>query len=279
MFKKVLAIALVLATLFAVIGGVSAVTWGVPDGNGHPHVVTLLFQRPAGYFICSGTLLSAHVVLTAGHCTEEGGQVNLATWVRNDADIDAAFAAERPNYATLQDWINATWISAQAIPHPDFADFAGFPNTRDVGVALLSSPINLSLYGALPTLGQFDYLDTRRGNPDNRRFTVVGYGTQAIVPIPAGQSDWVRYVGTTILTNTRNVYTDGYNFQFSNNPGQGGGTCFGDSGGPSFFGDTNIIAAITSYGITPHCTGTDYSYRADIAETLDFVSPYVGWTP
>ena len=280
MKKRIFIVTIALTLLFTVGGIVSAVTWGVPDNGGHPQVVTLLFQRPDGYYSCSGTLLTPTVVLTAGHCTEENGQTNIATYVRNDADIDAAYAAERPTYPSLQAWLDATWISAQAVPHPQYADFAGFPNTHDVGLALLSQPISVPTYGQLPTLGQFDFLDTRKGSAANgdRRFTIVGYGIQAIIPAPFAQSDWVRYVGQTTLTNTRNQYTDGYNFQFSNNPGRGngsGGTCFGDSGGPAFWGDTNVVAAITSYGVTPNCTGTDYSYRTDIAETLDFVTPYL----
>jgi secreted trypsin-like serine protease len=85
-------------------------------------------------------------------------------------------------------------------------------------------------------------------------------------------------VGEVTLTNTRNQYTDGYNFQFSNSPGQGngsGGTCFGDSGGPAFWGSTNVIAAVTSYGITKYCTGNSFSYRVDIADSLDFILPYL----
>jgi len=39
--------------------------------------------------------------------------------------------------------------------------------------------------------------------------------------------------------------------------------------------DTNIVAAINSFGIAPHCVGNDYMWRADIAATVDFVTPYV----
>src|SRR5215210_7925511 len=47
-----------------------AITDGRLDGNDHPAVVLILMEiggKPA--YRCSGTLLSATVVLTAGHCT------------------------------------------------------------------------------------------------------------------------------------------------------------------------------------------------------------------
>ena len=60
------------AVLTVVYSPAKAVTNGKPDGNGHPAVVLLLMEvggEPA--FRCSGTLLSATVLLTAGHCTDD----------------------------------------------------------------------------------------------------------------------------------------------------------------------------------------------------------------
>ena len=45
----------------------AAITFGVPDGNGHPFVGTLLFERADGFYSCSGTMMSPTVMLTAGH--------------------------------------------------------------------------------------------------------------------------------------------------------------------------------------------------------------------
>lgn len=270
--RLTLALAVVLALAIAI--PAAAITWGQPDGDDHPMVGTLLFKQTDGYYSCSATLLTPTVMITAGHCTETGGVTNLRTWVSFDEEIQIATIG---SYPSIDAYFDAggdnDWIAAQAVPHPDYADFAGFPNTRDVGAVILSEPVYMDEYGALPALGQFDYLDTAKGKAADRRFTIVGYGTQALVPPVFAQDDWARYQGETTLTNTRSGYTRGFNFQFTNSPGKGngsGGTCFGDSGGPAFFADTNTVAAITSYGITPYCTGNDFSYRADIAETLDF---------
>ena len=281
--KKPLAFA---ATALLVLLGASqpqAITWGQPDGNEHPEVVAILFQRADGFYSCSGTLLSPTVVLTAGHCTEDAeGNPNLATYVRNDPVID--FASERPNYPSLQAWLDDLWVSGTAIAHPDYSNYSQFPNTFDVGVVILDEPIQLAEYGELPTLGQFDRIRTAKGRPSGRQAVVVGYGLQGRIPAFA-QDDWTRYQATSTIINTgQSAKAGAQNFVYTNNPGRGtgpGGTCSGDSGGPAFWIDpetgqeTNIIIGINSYSVTPLCNGNDYQFRTDIPATLDFVLPYL----
>ena len=61
----------------------------------------------------------------------------------------------------------------------------------------------------------------------------------------------------------------------SMNPATGdGGTCYGDSGGPIFYDNTNMVVALVSWGITP-CIGVDYQFRTDTALALDFVRLYL----
>jgi hypothetical protein len=238
----------------------------------------MIFQAPSdgGWYSCSGTLLDADTLLTAGHCTYGIGNNVWVTFKETDvlAGIDWS------NDETIKNSLETSpiYVRGTAHPHPEYFHFVGFPNTHDVGVVELDVAHPMMEYGELPELGQFDYLDTAKGAARDRRFVVVGYGYQALVPPPYIRADDSRFKGQTTLTNTRSAYTRGYNFQFTNSPGKGngsGGVCFGDSGGPALWQDTNIVAAITSFGITPYCTGLDFSYRADIAETLGFVSLYV----
>jgi hypothetical protein len=256
---------------------VRQVTFGQPDGDGHPHVVALLYQPAgsSGFFSCSGTLLSPTLVLTAGHCTASGGQPNAATWVRNDPVIDPA--SEIPAYGgDVAAWLADLWTTGTAIPHPSYDDFAGFPNTFDVGVVTLDAPMQVATYGALPDPGLLDGLVARPG-PRQRRFTVVGYGMQGLIPAFL-KDDWERYAGDTTLINLNSDLTgDSHSAGFTSNPGLGngsGGSCFGDSGGPLFWQDTNVIGAVVSFGITP-CIGVDYQFRMDTATALDFVGGYL----
>lgn len=275
--------------LTAVTTQAAAITWGAPDDDGHPNVVALLFvQNGVGFFSCSGTLLTPYVVLTAGHCTEGAGEVNSVTYVRNAPDIDAAFAAERPGYPSTTAWLNATWVRGQAVPHPQYNDFADFPNTFDIGVILLEQPITVAQYGMLPTLRQFDFLRKARGSIGSRQARIVGYGLQGRIPPFAGD-DFVRYAATSAVTGLAAGDTIGVqNFKFTNNPGKGsgsGGTCSGDSGGPAFWIDpltgaeTSIVMAVNSYGIAPQCNGNDYQFRTDIEAAQDFVIPYLNFVP
>lgn len=255
-----LAVLFALALLLAPAVHSLAITWGEPDGDGYPYVGLVVFDDAAGpAWRCSGTLIAPTVFLTAGHCTD--GAVTARVWFESEiTDSNYPFGG-------------GTSVAGTPVTHPDFS--TGFPNTRDVGVVILSTPVNDKGFGQLPTLHILDDLATRRGQQDTS-FTPVGYGLQSVVPDL--QADRVRYYATSNLVNLRSALTDGYNLHTSNNAGKGngrGGTCFGDSGGPVFLNNTNIIAAVTSFGLNPNCVGADFAYRVDIEDARAFLDDYV----
>src|SRR5205823_9709179 len=76
--KKVLA--LCAAAALALCAAASAITNGVPDGNGHPEVGALLAQQAFSdgtWEECTGTLIAPHVFLTAEHCDEGVQRVHV----------------------------------------------------------------------------------------------------------------------------------------------------------------------------------------------------------
>jgi secreted trypsin-like serine protease len=83
-----------------------------------------------------------------------------------------------------------------------------------------------------------------------------------------------RLMASSSLVNLGSAYTDGYNLQTQGNGNNRGGTCSGDSGGPVFLGgaSSNTIVAVTSFGLNQLCRGTDYGYRIDRQEVLDWIN-------
>ena len=52
-----------------------------------------------------------------------------------------------------------------------------------------------------------------------------------------------------------------------------GGTCYGDSGGPNFIGQGNVIVGMTVKGDSA-CRSTNDIYRMDIPSTRNFLSQF-----
>jgi V8-like Glu-specific endopeptidase len=264
---RILALTLAATLLLALVLPVGAVNFGQPDGNAHPHVGLLVFDVDgAPSHRCSGTLLSPTVMLTAGHCTfgTSGGRV----WF--EPDVESGIPANGYPFGG-----GSSIAFSEIHTHPQYVDGAFF--LFDVGVVILDAPVNGVPYGTLPTIGLLDDLATRRGLQD-QSFTVVGYGLQSVVPTL--QQDRVRYQGTVKLISVNGTagIPRGTSASFTNNPGQGngqGGTCFGDSGGPIFQGTSNVIAAVTSYGLNANCAGTGGGYRMDTADDQAFVNRFL----
>jgi secreted trypsin-like serine protease len=159
------------------------------------------------------------------------------------------------------------------VPHPAWNGSLTIPNTHDMGVVQLTQAPNKGLSKIAP-LGYLDGLATQRGQ-QNVNFTVVGYGVQFERPnleIAIKQ----RFVGTNQLQNLRSHIAGGYNLMMTDSNGGGtggGGTCFGDSGGPIFHTDAagNVWdVAVISFG-TKYCNGTSGAFRLDNTQARTFL--------
>ena len=257
MKKVTIALLLTLTLVFSTIGAASAITDGELDGNGHPYVGLMVAQDEDGnpLWRCSGTLLSPTLFLTAGHCTESPA-AHVEIWF--DADVESGIPEN--GYPFTGD------VGGTPYTHPDYDPNAFF--LHDLGVVVLDEAVIMDEYGVLPELNQLDRLKTRRGK-QNVTFTAVGYGLQEINPVHV-EAEKVRMVSHPHLIQINGGIVGNFSLLLSNNHSTGG-TCFGDSGGPNFIGDTNVIAGVTSFGLNGNCAGTGGVYRVDTADDLNWL--------
>ena len=272
--RKLLALAAALAVALAIgIVPAGAVTDGELDGNGHPGVVLLLMEvNNAPAFRCSATLLSATVVLTAGHCTNNfpgapftGMRVFTESDVQGGIGITNNYPFAGPNAVEAVSWA----------AHPLYETGPFF--LHDVGVVILQAPgvtgLPASAYGVLPGLNSLDALKPNRSTT----FDSVGYGLQKSFPTAAAWKNVgnrTRMIAHPHLVQINTGLVGDFSLLLSNNANTGG-TCFGDSGGPNFLAGTSVVAGVTSFGLNRPCGGTGGVFRMDRQNVLDFVNSYL----
>jgi V8-like Glu-specific endopeptidase len=239
-------VASVLATL-VLAAPAGAITFGSPDGNGHPNVGGLVADQAYSdgtWLYCSGTLISPTVFLTAAHCAE-GARVRVS--------FSSAYQDGDKTYT-------GTW-------HADPAYNQSQSDPHDVAVVVLDKAVKGIAPAQLPKAGSLSNL------AGDQQFTSVGYGAYAVTNQPGGHEylyDDVRGVATGTLNSINAAW-----LRISMNPSHDdGGTCYGDSGGPNFLGTSDVIAATTITGDSV-CRSTNVDYRLDTPSARNFLAPYV----
>lgn len=259
----------------------SAITGNWVEDNEHPFVGLIVFYDETGEFAgrCSGALINPTKFITAGHCTTLEGAASARVYFQQDAgaNYDPVLGSD-PISGYPYECAGSTLgtVCATSSDLRDFDYVGSIPDTHDLGIAILDQPITLPEYGELPSAGRLDRLATARGT-DKVVFTLSGYGltykTQAQSGLPF-ISYRERLMAKSTLVNLSSAINDGFNLQTQGSGDSRGGACNGDSGGPVFLGGaaSNLIVSVTSFGLNPLCRGTDFSYRIDRAEVLDWIN-------
>lgn len=265
----------------------AGITGGTIDsGDTYSNVGMIVFYSgDDGYrYRCSATLMTPTVLLTAAHCTDNtlGKTIVIFNWHIADAapsgipraTDDTGDGHSSTGYTT---GFPGYYIGS-ADTHPNYSHFTDMRNWNDVGVVVLDAPINDITPAQLAPRNYLNQFAQPALN--SSLFRLVGYGTEVRKPETGPQKPtpesfplvrrFTDEVGQKLTPQI--LQTNGNDKDVRG----GGGTCFGDSGGPSF--KDSYVTTVTSYGYTGNCRYIGGLQRVDIKVVQDWLATF-GVTP
>jgi len=248
----------------------SAITYGFVDStNIFRNTGAFIVKSPTTgeiFPICSGTMITANVFLTASHCTvfytQELAPEGYVAYVSLDQSIP--FGALTTNKTQLLS-------VAHVVSNPNYNQSQS--DSGDIAVLILQRDVNGVTPATLPACGLLDQLVAQNGLK-TAVFTNAGYGVQNRVVsggVPFFQD--LNPIPRMYSFSSFNSLNGGY-LRLSQNPSTGnGGTCFGDSGGPNFLtvNGRQLIVSITITGDSV-CRSTNVDYRLDTLSAQGFLA-------
>lgn len=264
--RRLVVLTAVLAMMLVTVVSAHAITFGEPDGNTHRNVGALIAEwdpeSPGLELLCSGSLISSRVFLTAAHCTafleSEGIEDVFVSFAQDNDPVDPA-----------------TLHAGTMFTHPEFPGPASDP--KDIAVVVLDAPVAGIKPAKLPTAGLFDQMK-KAGTLKGQKFTAVGYGVHE--PEIGGGPPTFPFDGERWRAVSEfNALNQSWLRLSQNDATNDGGTCFGDSGGPNFLGTGSqtvpgVVASITITG-DAMCLATNDTYRMDTASARNFLGQFV----
>ena len=257
MRRILLALAAVTLLATGIAGPAAAISYGQLDSaNQYASTGALIEQYDSGkYVVCSGTLVSPTVFLTAAHCVDEG----QAAWVSFDLHITEPVTA------------GTDTIYAGTAHHPSgsYCKGCGQSDPLDVAVVVLDEAVQGITPSPLPTLRLLDQMTNQQLK--SAAFVAAGYGTVRDVKQKAGQSLYWDPARRFAWQTVNSLEPAWLNLSMNVSTGDGG-TCYGDSGGPHFL--NGVVVAVTVTGDV-NCKATDKDYRVDTPQARAFLANYL----
>src|SRR5215216_2265727 len=247
----------------------SAITYGFVDSSNTFRNTGAFIVKSAEtgqiFPICSGTLITSNVFLTASHCTSFFTQdlvpEGYVAYVSLDQSIPfGALTTSKTQLLSV----------AHVVTNPNYNQSQS--DSGDIAVLILDRNARVTP-ATLPTCGLLDQL-LAQNVLKTATFTNVGYGVQNRVVgggVPFFQD--LNPIPRMYSFSSFNSLNGGY-LRLSQNPSTGsGGTCFGDSGGPNFLtvNGQQLIVSITITGDSV-CRSTNVAYRLDTVSAQGFLA-------
>ncbi len=240
---------------------VAAITGGDPDDGAHKNVGILYVADYEGFLFCSASLLAPGEVLTAAHCPMVLEAMGIGP-EQVVVSFDELVSFDGIQVSTANPIAVTGWDV-----YPGF--FYGGGNgilAGDVAVLHLAHDYTDSSPIQLPTVGFLDG-QAARGGLVGQEFVNVGYGVNSV------DRAWTNLRAVSTWNGER--WFDFADFR-ALTPAQlvvSGGGCAGDSGGPVFFGDSNLQVAVSSTG-SLNCGPSWGNSRLDTEAVLDWLEQY-----
>ncbi len=248
---------------------------GGTNDSGDPGVVMINIHTTAGTSICTGEIVSPHVVLSAAHCVDKTllGTSNPTFTIFLGDNFTSGIETANPK-------LN--------IPVTSYFENTAFSPTNLVGGNDSSALVTTEELTPAPLFINRDAL-TQQLNGAPAALRLVGYGitdgADGGNSAPAG----IRRQVTTTMTHTQlcttglttcttTVDVDNFDDNLISLGTPTKGICHGDSGGPAFQLNKNgveVIVGVTSFTIgdnSGQCT-TSYSDRVDLL--TNFIDPII----
>ena len=265
-----LILSLLVGSLYLGPPNASAITYGFVDSNNtFRNTGAFIVKSPTTgeiFPICSGTLITSNVFLTASHCTlfftQDLAPEGFVAFVSLDQSIPfGPLTSNKTNLLSV----------AHVVSNPNFNQTQSDPG--DIGVLILEREVRGVTPAALPSCGLLDQLNAQN-LLKTATFTNAGYGLQNRVVgggVPFFQD--INPVPRMFSFSSFNSLGGAF-LRLSQNPSTGnGGTCFGDSGGPNFLtvNGQQLIVSITITGDAV-CRSTNTVYRLDTVSAQGFLA-------